>query len=558
MLTGMRATVARLRAALTRRVGRIGPTDGAAAATARLADLTAARRHDEASAFGREALDRFPTHQSLVRQVRQSAAKAGAMTLLWDATEIQAARWPTPDLLARQRQQLGRLRETSADWWPSPGEVAPITERQTRRVVHVLKISMPHRQSGYSVRGQYALAAQREVGWDPVGVTALDFPRSIGTADAAEQEDVGGVRHRRVLRDEIPEGEPVDDYLDAWAQRLAAVVAEERPEILQAHSGHRGYETALVTLAVGRATGIPVVYEVRGFFESLWTSDVDWAERSETYERRRATETRCMLAADAVVTLSESMRADIVDRGVPAERVHVVPNGVDADAFSPRPRSSDLAARWGLTGRFVFGYVSNLDHYREGHELLVDAAAAYRARGIDAVALIVGDGSRAAALKDRAVAAGVEDRVVFTGKVPHDEVLDYYGLYDAFVIPRVNERAARLVTPLKPFEAMAAGVPLVVSALPALTEITGDGDRGLSFAVGDAEDLVECLEQVRTDPEGARDRVQRALTWVRDERSWRSNGQRYADIYRVVLDGAGQSSAVTDAQSTGGEPTRSR
>lgn len=543
MLAAMALTPARIRSALTRRLGRLAPADGSAATTARLAELTTARRHDEAVALARDALGRFPDSQPLVRQVRVSAAKAGAMTLLWDATEVEARRRPTPGLLARQRQQLGRLRETSADWSPAVGDLGVVEDRVPRRVLHVLKISMPHRQSGYSVRGQYALAAQREVGWDPVGVTALDFPRSVGVADAPAREDVGGVPHVRLYRDEVPEGEPVDAYLDAFARHLGAVVDAERPVLLQAHSGHRGFETALVTLAVGRATGIPVIYEVRGFFEALWTSDLEWAERSETYERRRETEARCMREAAAVITLSESMRADIVARGVPAERVHVVPNGVDADAFTPRERSAALAERWGLTGRFVFGYVSNLDHAREGHELLVDAAARYRERGVDAVALVVGDGTRAEELKDRARAAGVEDRVVFTGKVPHDEVLDYYALYDAFVIPRVDERAARLVTPLKPFEAMAAGIPLVVSSLPALTEIIGDGDRGASFTAGDADDLVATLDRLRTDPEGTRAMTERALRWVREERSWRSNGERYAEVYRSVLDDGGATSS---------------
>ncbi len=543
MLAGMRWTAARIRGALARRLGRVAPGDGAAAAVSQLAALTAARRHDEAVVAARDLLERFPESQPAVRQVRMSAAKAGAMSLLRDATEVQAERWPSPDVLARRRQLLGRWRETAADWSPTVGDLPRVGPRVPRRVLHVLKISMPHRQSGYSVRGQYALAAQKAVGWDPVGVTALDFPASVGVHDAPEREEVGGVPHRRLLRASVPDGEPVDEYLDAWARALGRLVAEERPEIIHAHSGHRGFETALVALAVGRATDTPVVYEVRGFFESLWTSDVEWSERSETYERRRETEKRCMLAAAAVVTLSESMRRDIVERGVPADHVFVVPNGVDSAAFAPRERSAALAERWGLTGRFVFGYVSNLDHYREGHELLIDAAALYRDRGVDAVALIVGDGSRADELRERARSAGVEDRVVFTGKVPHDQVLDYYALYDAFVIPRVDERAARLVTPLKPFEAMAAGIPLVVSGLPALTEITGEGSRGLSFAVGDAEDLVARLEELRTDPAGAHAMVERALTWVREERSWRSNGERYAEVYRRVLEGAGEAAA---------------
>src|SRR5699024_5939328 len=114
-------------------------------------------------------------------------------------------------------------------------------------------------------------------------------------------------------------------------------------------------------LALGRTFDIPVVYEVRGFFESLWSADTEWNERGELYARRHARETWCMEQAAAVVTLSESMKADIVARGIPPEKVAVVPNGVDTEKFHPKERSTELAARWGVTNSFVFGYVSNLD-----------------------------------------------------------------------------------------------------------------------------------------------------------------------------------------------------
>src|SRR5699024_3021442 len=124
------------------------------------------------------------------------------------------------------------------------------------------------------------------------------------------------------------------------------------------------------------------------------------------------------------VTLSGSMRGDLVGRGIDPDRVFVVPNGVDPDAIAPRPRSADLAARLGLDGRFVFGYVSNLDHPREAQELLVDAAVALRDRGLDAVALIVGDGARRADIEEHVARQGAADVVVLTGAVPHGQVAD--------------------------------------------------------------------------------------------------------------------------------------
>ena len=434
-------------------------------------------------------------------------------------TRAQLAATPSVAGLARARltaaltRAEGRLLETDPAWTPTVPAVAPLeadrgrrTESTTAeggtsplRAAHLLKIALPHRQSGYSVRTRYNLAAQVQAGMDPVAITALDFPGG----DAPEVEEVHGIRHRHLLREHVPGDERVDSYLDAYASALLPAVAEEAPDLLHVHSGGRGYEAALVGRAVADALDIPWVYEVRGFFEAIWSQDLDRAESAETYRRRRDTDTRCMQAADAVITLSESMRSDIIGRGVPADRVHVVPNGVDAEAFAPRPRRGDLVEEYGLTDRFVFGYVSNLDHYREGQELLVDAALALRARGVDAVALIVGDGTRRATIEAHAAAVGAEDAVVFTGRVPHDEVLDHYALLDVFVVPRVDEQAARLVTPLKPYEAMAAEIPLLVSDLPALTEIIGDGARGESFAVGDTDALTEALAGLAAYPIGA-------------------------------------------------------
>lgn len=543
-----RGAARRTYATLQRLRPRPTASDGssAAAVTARLAALTEQRDHAAAVDLVRAELDALGRDTGFLDQARRSASRAGEPSLQAEVTRAELAATPRFAAPARTRltaaldQVTGRLRETDPTWSPSldPAAVAAARTLQERsepgagrRVVHLLKIALPHRQSGYSVRTRYNLAAQADAGMEPVAITALDFPGD----DAPDVEMVHGVRHRHLLRDHVPGTERVDDHLDAYASALLPAVAEEAPDLLHVHSGGRGYEAALVGRAVAEALDIPWVYEVRGFFEAIWSQDLDRAESAETYRRRRDTDTRCMLAADAVITLSESMRSDIISRGVPGDRVHVVPNGVDAQAFSPRPRRDDLIDQYGLRDRFVFGYVSNLDHYREGQELLVDAAVALRERGIDAVALVVGDGTRRAELEAHAAAVDAGDAVVFTGRVPHDEVLDHYALIDVFVVPRVDEQAARLVTPLKPFEAMAAGLPVLVSDLPALTEITGEGAWGESFAAGDAGALTDALARLAGDPDRRSELAAAGRAWVEAERSWAANGPRYAQVYEQVL-----------------------
>jgi len=524
----------RARLAAVRDRARSPRRPGPRASTSQLAllkRLTMQRRYTEAVELAQRHLTDFPRDEAWLRQAVATCGKAGAVTSQRDAARLLAEF--DPAMTAKADQLDGRLRETSPSWRPTvPGEPEQVTPASPAKVLHLLKISLPYRQSGYSVRSKYTVEGQLAAGLEPVVVTALGFPRQIGVSDAAPEETIGGVRYLRL--DPGPDydfDKPADQYLQDYAEAAAEVVHTEAPAIIHVHSGHRGFEAALVGLALGKHFGIPVVYEVRGFFESLWTSDTALAESSEIYRRRRDTENRCMREADAVVTLSESMREEIVQRGVAADRVHVVPNGVDGEAFQPRERSPELVSRLGLRDRFTFGYVSNLDHYREGQELLIEAAVVLRRRGIPATALIVGDGQRRAELESLAEQRQAGDAVIFTGRVPHDEVLDYYALLDVFVIPRIDERAARLVTPLKPFEAMAAGIPLVTSDLPALREITGDGKRGRYFPAGDADGLAEVLAQLHADPAERSAMAQRARDWVVAERQWSANGHRYAELY---------------------------
>jgi glycosyltransferase involved in cell wall biosynthesis len=121
--------------------------------------------------------------------------------------------------------------------------------------------------------------------------------------------------------------------------------------------------------------------------------------------------------------------------------------------------------------------------------------------------------------------------VIFTGRVPHEQILDYYRLIDVFVVPRTNDRVSQLVTPLKPYEAMAMEKALVVSSVGALLEIVTDGETGRTFAPEDPLALAEVLEQLLDDP-AQRTRLGRAArAWVSEHRTWSANGRRYRELY---------------------------
>nr|WP_227993747.1 glycosyltransferase [Pseudactinotalea sp. HY160] len=535
---------ARAAAAARNEIGAIADPSGTAeefravviGPAARLVGLIAAAKDEEARALIDDELAAPGASVHLLSRIIRATRTLGDVDRQLTALDQLLELKPDATLEAGRRMLVGRIRETDNGWEPAITRPTRCIEPVAGMILHVLKASRPYRETGYAIRSWYTLHEQRRIGLDAIGVTALDFPSLPASAEASVSllEDVDGVPHYRLIRGIEPESEPVDTYLDAWADALAEQVEFVRPSIIHVHSGHRGYEGALVALSVGRRFGIPVVYEVRGFFESLWGATAGRAEAGQIYERRLATEKRCMQAAGAVVTLSESMRSNIIDRGIDPATVHVVPNAVDPEAFPPRPRSPRLVDQHGLAGHFVFGYVSNLDHPREGHEYLVRAALELRRRGVPATALIVGDGRRRDELEEFTRNLGAQDAVVFTGRIPHERIQDYYALLDVFVIPRIDERAARLVTPLKPYEAMALGIPLVVSDLEALQEVIGAGERGASFAAGDATSLVEVLLWAFRNPDALRARAERARAWVVTERTWKANAVAYRAVYREL------------------------
>ncbi len=487
-------------------------------------------RPDEALAAAAEILASHP-RTIAAHEIRQAALlRIGEPTTSLAALRTLRRIGDTAERAALDRRLVGMLRESDPGWLPRlAGAADPIAPVSPGRVLHLLKESLPDRQTGFAMRSHHVMAAQRAGGLDPVAVTALGFPRAAGRV-APAVETIDEIRmHRLDLGASYPADVPSDRYLEDFAWLASGVVHAERPAILHAASGLRGYDMALVGLALRARHGLPLVYEVRSFLETSWSSR-EGAGLAEMSRRRQAAETRAMTEADAVVTIAEAMRHEIVARGIPPERVFVAPNGVDAEQFAPRPPDASLRARHGLHG-FVFGYVSNLDHPREGQELLIEAAVRLRSRGRDATCLIVGDGRRRRELEEGAGRARAGNCVVFTGAVPHAEVPAYYAALDAFVVPRRDEPAVRNVTPLKPFEAMAMERPLVVSDLPALREIAAPDERGLVFAPDDVEALVSCLEQLMDAPELGRSLGRAGRAWVVRERTWAANVPTYEAAY---------------------------
>jgi glycosyltransferase involved in cell wall biosynthesis len=400
------------------------------------------------------------------------------------------------------------------------------------RVLHLVSDALPSVSAGYTIRTHEIVRAQRAAGLDPHVVTRCGFPVTQGILDGRRLVEVDGVPYHRLLPWLLPGHGDADPKLAALGERLAAALTERtKPAVLHAASN---FANARIALALGQRYGLPVVYEVRGFWEDTWLSrhpDGARLAESELYQRNRAVETQCMLAADLVVTLGEAMREEIEARGVPAEKILIVPNAVAGDFLEPLPDAADLRAGLGIEpGEYVAGVVSSLVPH-EGIGTLLEATAILRARGVPARALIVGDGPERAALQRQAAGAGLAQAAVFTGRVPAAKVRQFHALLDVFVIPRTPDRVCQLVTPLKPVEAMASGLCVVTSEVKALTEIVKHEVTGMQTVPQDPVSLADCLERLFYSPDIRGKLGDNAREWVSGDRTWACNAARYQDAY---------------------------
>jgi glycosyltransferase involved in cell wall biosynthesis len=516
--------------------GRAAVLWGTGARDAALASLSASPRRQAAFALAADqpaaatqALGRLPdTDPSRPVLTARLAWREGRLTDAVHALDDAPGR-PARRLrraLAPQQAFLAAGQATP------PGRRAPRHVHVPGRVLHLVSDALPSVSAGYTIRTHEIALAQRAAGLDPHVVTRCGFPVTQGSLDGRRLVEVDGVPYHRLLPWLLPGHGDADPKLAALGEKLAAVLTQEiKPAVLHAASN---FANAQIALALGQRYGLPVVYEVRGFWEDTWLSrhpDGAGLASSELYQRNRALETECMLAADLVVTLGEAMREEIEARGVPAEKILIVPNAVSGDFLAPLPGPGNLRADLGIhQDEYVVGEVTSLVTY-EGIGTLLEATAILRARGVPARALIVGDGPERAALQRQAAGAGLAQAAVFTGRVPAAKVRQFHALLDVFVIPRTPDRVCQLVTPLKPVEAMASGLCVVTSEVKALTEIVKHEVTGMQTVPQDPVSLADCLERLFYSPDIRRKLGDNAREWVSGDRTWARNAARYKDAY---------------------------
>lgn len=396
------------------------------------------------------------------------------------------------------------------------------------RVLHVLDHSLPL-HSGYTFRTRAILKAQQAAGLDVRGITGL---RHLNPGPAVEMAD-GLTFHRTAGTASGPPGWREWREIRQLAHAIDALCNDWRPDVLHAHSPAL---CGMAALQVARRRGIPLVYEIRAFWEDAAVGNGTGHEGSAKYRLTRSLENHVVAGADAVITICVGLRDDLIARGVPAARISLSPNGVDLAMFGDPPTADPaLAAELGLAGGPVIGFIGSFYDY-EGLDVLIAAMPQLVAAQPQARLLLVGGGPCENALRTQAESSSVAESIRFVGRVPHHEVERYYALMDIMAYPRKASRLTDLVTPLKPLEAMAQGKIVAASAVGGHRELMTDGITGTLFAPDDPAACATALADLLADPASWETLRANGRAHVRADHDWARNVSRYLRVYQTLID----------------------
>ena len=277
-------------------------------------------------------------------------------------------------------------------------------------------------------------------------------------------------------------------------------------------------------LELARSFGVPHVLEVN----APLCLEQERARGLHLMDVAREIEQRVWLGTDAFMGVSAELTALAREAGVPDERLHVVPNGIDPRPFAV---SEDARTQWrqelGLPDGPVIGFVGSLKSWH-GTDVLLRAFAGLATRHPEAALLYVGDGPMREELERLTTELGLHGRVAFSGAVDHARVPELLSAMDYAVAPYLASDDFYF-SPIKVYEYLAAGLPVVASDIGQITGMIEAG-QVLPCTAGDIESLQQALQQMLDDPAAARQSAERGAAWVLAARTWESNAQRIVEL----------------------------
>lgn len=382
--------------------------------------------------------------------------------------------------------------------------------------------------SGYSMRSRYITDALTSLG---VKLSVYSSP----TYQFERQEDeFNGVRYFHIRS---PYWNLIR-YLPVVRERHAiSTIVKEIDRQWNSSTGlidaHSSILNGIAASKLAAKRGVPFMYEIRAFWEDAAVDQGKTTEGSLRYNLTRKLETDVIRKANHVTVICEGLRKDLIERGIPASKITIIPNGVDSTKFKPMGKDQQLIKQYALDGCKVFGFIGTFFRF-EGLEILIKAIKRILIKRKDIKVFLIGGGQEEENIKRLVNELGMSKHVILPGRVKHEDVNRYYSIMDAMVYPRLSRRITELVTPLKPLEAMALEKVVIGSDVGGLKELIRDRDNGLLFKAEDINDLADKCLYVLDHESQNQVIAKKAREYVVRERDWLQICRRYLKIFEEM------------------------
>lgn len=414
--------------------------------------------------------------------------------------------------------------------------IPPITTTKTAfnyNVMFCLHNSAPYDLAGYWHRTSSIFASLNPIGINLSAVTRPGYPWDLikhRGKPYRNSESIDGVIIHRLNSHYFNYRQVTDSqYILNYAEQVAALAKQSHHSIIH---GHSNYLNGLAAVQAAKLIGIKSVYEARGLWHYTRLSKEPAYQNTDMFQYDNLMERMAMRHADAVVTLSNAMKSLITSWGIPDDKVWVIPNAVDVDVFKPIPRAIELRETITTEDTFLIGFIGSITIY-EGLEELILACAALHASGLNIHLTIVGSGPYENEIKSL---AAQHDCVCIHGRIPHNEVTAWYSVFDMCAYPRRSDIVCQYVPPMKVLEAMAMGIPVLVSNLDPLVELVDNGEIGTICKASDRSSLTNRIEYMYQNQDKILMLAQKGIDWVKENRTWQRNASLYKKMYQSLYE----------------------
>jgi glycosyltransferase involved in cell wall biosynthesis len=281
-------------------------------------------------------------------------------------------------------------------------------------------------------------------------------------------------------------------------------------------------------IRLARAFGVPHILEVN----APLAYEQEKMRGLEMKELACQTERRIMRGTDAVIVVSRRLQEFVASCGVPAAHIHILPNAVDPQRFATADHGAAIRTQLQLDGKRVIGFVGSLKPWH-GTATLCKAFHALHATAPYTHLLIIGDGPERETLEGYIRSNKLNNAVTFTGNVSYESIPEYIAAMDITVAP-YNPSDNFYYSPIKIFEYMIMGKPIVAGRIGQVEEVIIDGETGVLFEPGNITQLTAALAHLTTNASLCHGLGARAQAWVQQERTWDNNARRVIDIARAL------------------------